>query len=74
VWYHHNFGDAELCTRARQDGLYWKSFNAYLEHCHVERGLAADDEVYQAGRARYREDEALFVARRAAGWPHVSLS
>ncbi len=72
VWYAHNFGDAELCTRARQDGLYWKSFTAHLEHCHVERGLAEDDAVYQAGRATYRQDEALFVERRRLGWPPVS--
>jgi len=72
VWYQHNFGDAELCQRARNDGHYWKSNTAWLEHCHVERGLAPDDAVYQAGRATYRQDEALFVQRRAAGWPRVS--
>jgi hypothetical protein len=74
VWYRHNFGDAELCTRAQQDGLYAKSERAYLEHCHVERGLAPDDAVYQAGRATYRQDEALFVERRRLGWPLVSPS
>ena len=51
VWYRHNFGDRELCLRAQQDGVYAKSERAYLEHCHVERGLAEDDAVYQAGRA-----------------------
>ena len=71
VWYQHNFGDTELCARARADGCYWKSLTATLEHCHVGRGLAPDDAVYQAGRQTYHQDEALFVARRAAGWPHV---
>lgn len=72
IWYDHNFGDAELCQRAQQDSCYAKAAHAWLEHCHVERGLAVDDAVYQAGRARYRQDEALFMARRAAGWPRVS--
>lgn len=71
VWYHHNFGDRELCERAQQDGCYAKSTRAYLEHCHVERGLADDDAVYQAGRATYRQDEALFVERRRLGWPAI---
>jgi len=72
IWYHHNFGDAELCARSQADGLYAKAERAYLEHCHVERGLAEDDAVYQAGRATYRQDEALFVERRRLGWPLVS--
>ena len=69
VWYSHNFGDRELCERAQQDGCYAKSTRAWLEHCHPMLGRADDDAVYQAGRATYRQDEALFVARRAAGWP-----
>jgi hypothetical protein len=72
VWYRHNFGDRELCTRAQRDGLYVKSNTAWLEHCHPIRGLAPDDAVYQAARATFRQDEALFVERRAAGWPRVS--
>lgn len=72
VWYKHNFGDAELCTRAQQDNVYAKSERAYLEHCHVERGLAPDDAVYQAGRAAYQQDQALFLERRRLGWPPVS--
>ncbi len=72
VWYTHNFGDAELCARARADGLYAKSFAAYLEHCHPERGLAEDDAVYAEGRVTYKQDEALFVERRRLGWPLVS--
>lgn len=71
VWYQHNFGDRELCARAQQDGLYAKSERAWLEHCHPMRGQAPDDAVYQAGRATYHQDEALFVARRNAGWPKV---
>lgn len=71
VWYQHNFGDRELCARAQQDGVYAKSARAWLEHCHVERGLAPDDAVYAAGRATFRQDEALFVERRRLGWPRV---
>lgn len=72
VWYAHNFGDAELCQRAQADECYAKSQVARLEHCHVERGLAEDDAVYQAGRATYAQDAALFEERRRTGWPSVS--
>lgn len=74
VWYRHNFGDAELCQRAQQDGLYAKSNTAWLEHCHVARGLAPDDAVYQAGRATYEQDAILFSKRKVNGWPLVSPS
>lgn len=72
IWYQHNFGDRELCARAQADGLYAKSERAWLEHCHPMLGRAPDDAVYQEARAAYQQDQALFIARRAAGWPRVS--
>lgn len=69
VWYRHNFGDTEICRRAQQDGLYGKAPWATLFHDHLENG-AADDAVYQEGRAHYAEDAALFEERRRAGWPN----
>lgn len=71
VWYHHNYGDTELCHRAIEDGLYGKATRAVLEHRHPIRGTARDDEVYQLGRKHLAADEALFNLRRAQGWPDI---
>lgn len=70
IWYHHNFGDTELCRRAQQEGLYAKAPWAVLFHDHLENGRA-DDAVYQEGRASYEQDARLFEERRRAGWPPV---
>lgn len=70
VWYAHNFGDTELCRRAQQDGCYGKAPWAVLYHDHLENG-AADDSVYQEGRATYERDARLFEERKRAGWPFV---
>lgn len=67
VWYRHNFGDTELCIRARQLGRYAKAPWAILYHDHANVG-AGDDDVYQAGRSGWDADERLFRARRARGW------
>jgi len=67
VWYQHNFGDTELCRRAQRDGCYGKAPWAVLFHDHVENG-AADDAIYQEGRASYERDARLFEERRKAGW------
>lgn len=67
VHYRHNFGDTELCRRAQRDGLYGKAPWALLFHDHLENG-AADDAVYQEGRAGYDADAQLFEERRKAGW------
>lgn len=70
IWYSHNFGDTELCRRAQQDGCYGKAPWAVLFHDHLENG-AADDAIYQEGRASYERDARLFEERRRAGWPIV---
>ncbi len=69
VWYRHNFGDAELCARTQALGCYAKARHAVLEHRHPIRHTAPDDAVYQAGQASWAQDQALFAARKAQGWP-----
>ena len=68
VHYRHNFGDTELCRRAQALGRYAKATRAILEHRHPIITGAPDDEVYQAGRAGWTQDEALYYARLARGW------
>lgn len=71
VWYRHNFGDTELCTRAQQDGCYAKAPWALLYHDHPIAGKASD-EVYAAGMADWNRDQQLFRERWRAGWPKQS--
>ena len=70
VWYHHNFGDTELCLRAQQAGRYGKAAWAVLFHDHWRFG-AEHDVVYQAGDVTFEKDRALFLQRQQAGWPRV---
>lgn len=71
VWYSHNYGDAELCLRAQQDGRYGKAPWAVLFHDHHING-GQRDAVYAEGDASLEADRALFEERRRAGWPRVS--
>lgn len=71
VWYQHNFGDLELCTRAREDSRYGKASWAVLYHDHWLTGNKPDA-VYAEGMASNDADRRLFDQRRAAGWPRVS--
>ena len=66
--YRHNFGDTELCRRAQALGRYGKASRAILEHRHPIVTGAPDDAVYQAGRAEWAKDEALYYDRLARGW------
>jgi hypothetical protein len=70
TWYHHNFGDTELCQRTIAMGLYAKAPWATLFHDHPYFG-GADDTVYAEGRAQVERDGQLYEERRRAGWPTV---
>lgn len=70
VWYHHNFGDTELITRARQEGRYVKSPWAILFHDHPWIAAKEDDHVYSEGRSQANTDGMLFTLRKANGWKH----
>ena len=72
TWYKHNFGDAELCARAKEDKKYYKNPWAVLFHNHAYfYGQEHDDRVYKEGRKFEKEDAELFRKRRAEGWPAV---
>lgn len=68
VWYHHNFGDTEIVTRARQIGRYVKSHWAILFHDHPWISAKTDDNVYAQGRSQADQDQKLFAMRKATGW------
>ena len=71
VWYKHTYGDAELCARTIELGMYGKAAWATLYHDHPISG-GADDAVYIEGRASIDQDAALFHKRKEQGWSRVS--
>lgn len=73
VWYHHNFGDTELCQRAIADGVYAKAPWALLYHDHPYWG-GQDDAVYAEGRADSDYDQGLYEQRKRQGWPRVPIA
>lgn len=68
VWYHHNFGDTEICVRAREMGRFVKAPYSILFHNHPWISAQKDDEVYELGRSKFRDDDILFVKRRQNKW------
>lgn len=67
--YDHNFADTELVATAKQRNLYVHAFDCIIEHLHPAWGKAESDPVYRLGRRRFRQDSALYDARRRAfGW------
>lgn len=70
VWYHHNFGDTELCQRTINLGFYAKAPWATLFHDHPYFG-GQDDAVYAEGRAQAERDHRLYEQRKAQGWPRI---
>jgi hypothetical protein len=70
VWYHHNFGDTEIITRAIEDGLFHKDPWAILFHDHPNVSGSQTDDVYRDGSRKFNEDMKLFEKRRGNKWKH----
>lgn len=70
IQYQHNYGDAELCARAQEMGMYGKAPWAVLYHDHPITG-AMGDQVYAEGASQNDRDAALFQQRRAQRWPRA---
>lgn len=68
IWYHHNFGDTELITRAKANHRYIKDVFAILFHNHPIISGAQNDMVYEEGSITFAFDQALFEKRKAAQW------
>jgi GT2 family glycosyltransferase len=65
--YHHWWVDDEFIATAKSRGAYNYAPQAIVEHLHPQGGKAPDDETYQRGRARIRQDKKHF-ARRSGLW------
>jgi hypothetical protein len=69
TWYDHNFGDNEIVTRAKQDGIWYKSPYAILYHNHPMIGAAQNyDATYEEGSLMFSRDGNLFERRKASNW------
>jgi len=67
IWYNHNFGDTEICTRAREQYAFYKAPWAILYHNHPVMGAAFDD-VYHKGNATFERDRQMFLNRQERQW------
>lgn len=68
IWYYHNFGDTELCTRAREQNKFIKSEYAILFHNHPIVSGAQSDTTYDEGSSTFAADQVMFNRRRSAQW------
>lgn len=63
--YHHNFSETEVCSLAIQRGVWLYAEDAVIEHCHPDWGKReADATDDRGGQSRFKEDQALYEARR----------
>lgn len=65
--YDHTFGDAELSTRAQQEGRFAVAQYAVMFHDHPYTG-GQTDAVYALGQAQTDKDKALFYRRMNHNW------
>ncbi len=68
IWYHHNFGDTELCIRSIMNNRFFKHPWAVLFHNHPIVSGAKTDTVYTEGSVTYQQDQAMYERRRNAQW------
>ena len=67
-WYHHNYGDTEIITRAIEDGVFHKDPWSILFHNHPIIAGAQNDSVYMMGNKHYERDAELYMKRRSNQW------
>lgn len=61
--------DREVCEKAQALGLYAPAWDAHALHYHPDWKTAPMDDTYRAAWGLHEADEALYMARRAAGFP-----
>jgi len=61
--YHHWFVDDEIVTVAKSRQTFQMALGSEVEHIHPMAGKAENDDIYDLGAARSKEDEELFKAR-----------
>jgi hypothetical protein len=63
--YDHNYVDRELCSVARQRGVYAFCRDSIIRHRHPLFRTARWDATYRKSVARFREDRDLYLSRAA---------
>ena len=69
--YHHFFSDNEVARRAERIKRYAYTEDGVLEHMHPYWNKAKFDDVYRSVEPYYDDDNELYLARSAAGFPNV---
>jgi len=69
--YIHNYNDTELTEVMKFLGKYLYVPEARMIHRHGNDSNGLMDETYRMTSAKYRQDQAVFAARRRAGWDKV---
>lgn len=67
VMYQHNYGDTEICERAKAAGVYNVAPFAVLYHNHPLTG-GKHDAVYAQGNANWQNDQRLYEQRKNSRW------
>lgn len=67
--YHHQYIDVEMTHRAIKAGCVASTPMVVCEHRHWTNSGAEMDDIYRRGRETFKQDQAIFQARRAAGFP-----
>jgi glycosyltransferase involved in cell wall biosynthesis len=62
--YHHEYCDDEMINTAKMRGAYAHAHDSIVEHVHMLRDDALDDEVYQHGRRWSRLSRRTYMRRR----------
>lgn len=64
--YRHWFVDDEICTVAKQRGVFQAAMASQVEHLHPMVGKAPNDDIYELGASEAAQDRKLFEARLKA--------
>lgn len=72
IWYSHNFGDTEICTRAMENTAFIKAPYAILFHNHPAVSRSQTDAVYDQGNANFMRDKHTFTQRKENGWSFIT--
>lgn len=70
--YGHWYVDDEIVTAAKRRGVWAMALASIVEHLHPLVGTAANDEVYELGQAKSKQDYARFRQRLATHAPELA--
>lgn len=70
--YSHWYVDDEIVTAAKRRGVWAMALGSVVEHLHPTFGTADNDEVYELGQSKSKQDYARFRQRLATHAPELA--